>query len=146
MFPRAPDQNRANFSAKPSPYRAPWPESGLLRKVSPSTQTCTESWRIFALLCRICTTSQWKCCVIHDRLSFAVLLRSTATARRFTRGVWAQVSAALFCHCAASKSARMSQKERPTFYVQELNKTQWEVPERYQQLCPVGSGAYGSVW
>ncbi|XP_051967021.1 mitogen-activated protein kinase 14B-like isoform X2 [Xyrauchen texanus] len=39
----------------------------------------------------------------------------------------------------------MSQKERPTFYRQELNKTIWEVPERYQNLSPVGSGAYGSV-
>ncbi|XP_039971944.1 mitogen-activated protein kinase 14B isoform X1 [Xiphias gladius] len=39
----------------------------------------------------------------------------------------------------------MSQKERPTFYRQELNKTVWEVPERYKNLSPVGSGAYGSV-
>uniref|UniRef100_A0A668AHL4 mitogen-activated protein kinase n=1 Tax=Myripristis murdjan TaxID=586833 RepID=A0A668AHL4_9TELE len=39
----------------------------------------------------------------------------------------------------------MSQKERPKFYRQELNKTIWEVPERYQTLSPVGSGAYGSV-
>uniref|UniRef100_A0A7N9D966 mitogen-activated protein kinase n=1 Tax=Macaca fascicularis TaxID=9541 RepID=A0A7N9D966_MACFA len=39
---------------------------------------------------------------------------------------------------------KMSQ-ERPTFYRQELNKTIWEVPERYQNLSPVGSGAYGSV-
>ncbi|XP_060713993.1 mitogen-activated protein kinase 14B isoform X2 [Tachysurus vachellii] len=39
----------------------------------------------------------------------------------------------------------MSQKERPAFYRQELNKTFWEVPERYQNLAPVGSGAYGSV-
>ncbi|KAK2113154.1 40S ribosomal protein S26 [Saguinus oedipus] len=39
----------------------------------------------------------------------------------------------------------MSQ-ERPTFYRQELNKTIWEVPEGYQNLSPVGSGAYGSVW
>ncbi|XP_061074859.1 mitogen-activated protein kinase 14A-like [Conger conger] len=39
----------------------------------------------------------------------------------------------------------MSQKERPTFYRQELNKTIWEVPERYQSLSPVGSGAYGTV-
>uniref|UniRef100_A0A8C4RK85 mitogen-activated protein kinase n=1 Tax=Erpetoichthys calabaricus TaxID=27687 RepID=A0A8C4RK85_ERPCA len=31
------------------------------------------------------------------------------------------------------------------FYRQELNKTVWEVPERYQNLTPVGSGAYGSV-
>uniref|UniRef100_A0A671NMD4 mitogen-activated protein kinase n=1 Tax=Sinocyclocheilus anshuiensis TaxID=1608454 RepID=A0A671NMD4_9TELE len=33
----------------------------------------------------------------------------------------------------------------PTFYRQELNKTIWEVPERYQSLSPVGSGAYGTV-
>ncbi|KAM8830374.1 mitogen-activated protein kinase 14B-like isoform 1-T1 [Synchiropus picturatus] len=39
----------------------------------------------------------------------------------------------------------MSQKERPNFYRQEVNKTIWEVPERYQNLSPVGSGAYGSV-
>uniref|UniRef100_A0A4W4EUN6 mitogen-activated protein kinase n=1 Tax=Electrophorus electricus TaxID=8005 RepID=A0A4W4EUN6_ELEEL len=39
----------------------------------------------------------------------------------------------------------MSQKERPTFYRQEVNKTIWEVPVRYQNLSPVGSGAYGSV-
>ncbi|KAL7884979.1 hypothetical protein AOLI_G00077490 [Acnodon oligacanthus] len=39
----------------------------------------------------------------------------------------------------------MSQKERPTFYRQEVNKTIWEVPLRYQSLSPVGSGAYGSV-
>uniref|UniRef100_A0A674MKE8 mitogen-activated protein kinase n=1 Tax=Takifugu rubripes TaxID=31033 RepID=A0A674MKE8_TAKRU len=34
---------------------------------------------------------------------------------------------------------------RSGFYRQELNKTVWEVPERYQNLTPVGSGAYGSV-
>ncbi|XP_026121140.1 mitogen-activated protein kinase 14A-like isoform X1 [Carassius auratus] len=39
----------------------------------------------------------------------------------------------------------MSQKERPTFYRQEVNKTIWEVPVRYKNLSPVGSGAYGSV-
>uniref|UniRef100_A0A673N4F4 mitogen-activated protein kinase n=1 Tax=Sinocyclocheilus rhinocerous TaxID=307959 RepID=A0A673N4F4_9TELE len=39
----------------------------------------------------------------------------------------------------------MSQKERPTFYRQEVNKTIWEVPVRYQNLSPVGSGAYGTV-
>ncbi|KAJ1166068.1 hypothetical protein NDU88_006478 [Pleurodeles waltl] len=30
------------------------------------------------------------------------------------------------------------------FYRQELNKTVWEVPERYTNLTPVGSGAYTS--
>ncbi|CAB1330201.1 unnamed protein product [Coregonus sp. 'balchen'] len=39
----------------------------------------------------------------------------------------------------------MSQKERPKFYRQEVTKTIWEVPERYQTLSPVGFGAYGSV-
>ncbi|XP_059843413.1 mitogen-activated protein kinase 11 [Hemitrygon akajei] len=34
---------------------------------------------------------------------------------------------------------------RTGFYKQELNKTIWEVPERYRNLSPVGSGAYGSV-
>uniref|UniRef100_A0A4W3GIJ5 mitogen-activated protein kinase n=1 Tax=Callorhinchus milii TaxID=7868 RepID=A0A4W3GIJ5_CALMI len=34
---------------------------------------------------------------------------------------------------------------RPHFYKQELNKTIWEVPDRYENLSPVGSGAYGSV-
>ena len=55
----------------------------------------------------------------------------------------------LACFVAAGllvKSAGMSQNERPTFYRQELNKTVWEVPERYHNLSPVGSGAYGSVW
>ena len=28
----------------------------------------------------------------------------------------------------------------------ELNKSVWEVPEQYQNLEPVGSGAYGQVW
>uniref|UniRef100_A0A3B4AGH8 mitogen-activated protein kinase n=1 Tax=Periophthalmus magnuspinnatus TaxID=409849 RepID=A0A3B4AGH8_9GOBI len=35
--------------------------------------------------------------------------------------------------------------ERPKFYRQDVNKTIWEVPERYQNLLPVGSGAYGTV-
>ncbi|XP_069545005.1 mitogen-activated protein kinase 14A isoform X1 [Brachyistius frenatus] len=39
----------------------------------------------------------------------------------------------------------MSQKNRLEFYRQEVNKTIWEVPKRYQTLSPVGSGAYGSV-
>lgn len=34
----------------------------------------------------------------------------------------------------------------PTFYKAEINKTEWEVPDRYQMLSPVGSGAYGQVW
>uniref|UniRef100_A0A6Q2YHF2 mitogen-activated protein kinase n=1 Tax=Esox lucius TaxID=8010 RepID=A0A6Q2YHF2_ESOLU len=40
---------------------------------------------------------------------------------------------------------RVKMSARPGYYRQELNKTVWEVPERYQNLTPVGSGAYGSV-
>ncbi|VVC26317.1 Protein kinase domain,Protein kinase-like domain,Protein kinase, ATP binding site,Mitogen-activated [Cinara cedri] len=31
------------------------------------------------------------------------------------------------------------------YYKIEINKTEWEVPERYQMLTPVGLGAYGQV-
>lgn len=37
-------------------------------------------------------------------------------------------------------------KTKPGFYTVELNKAVWEVPERYTNLTPVGSGAYGQVW
>uniref|UniRef100_A0A0K8TPY2 mitogen-activated protein kinase n=1 Tax=Tabanus bromius TaxID=304241 RepID=A0A0K8TPY2_TABBR len=33
----------------------------------------------------------------------------------------------------------------PKFYKLDINKTEWEVPDRYQSLQPVGSGAYGQV-
>ncbi|KAG5830447.1 hypothetical protein ANANG_G00310720 [Anguilla anguilla] len=46
---------------------------------------------------------------------------------------------ALAALCGEIMSARSG------YYRQELNKTVWEVPERYQNLTPVGSGAYGSV-
>lgn len=32
------------------------------------------------------------------------------------------------------------------YYKIELNKTLWEVPSKYQELTPIGTGAYGSVW
>lgn len=32
-----------------------------------------------------------------------------------------------------------------SFYKIDINRTEWEIPERYQQLQPVGSGAYGQV-
>jgi hypothetical protein len=35
---------------------------------------------------------------------------------------------------------------KPGFYRIELTKTVWEVPERYQDLSPIGTGAYGTVW
>lgn len=53
-------------------------------------------------------------------------------------------SPAFFSSLAHLASEEMS--ARQGFYRQELNKTVWEVPERYQNLTPVGSGAYGSVW
>uniref|UniRef100_A0A8C9VYK3 mitogen-activated protein kinase n=1 Tax=Scleropages formosus TaxID=113540 RepID=A0A8C9VYK3_SCLFO len=34
---------------------------------------------------------------------------------------------------------------RQGFYRQEINKTEWEVPERYRDLRQVGTGAYGTV-
>uniref|UniRef100_A0A8C4HZH5 mitogen-activated protein kinase n=1 Tax=Dicentrarchus labrax TaxID=13489 RepID=A0A8C4HZH5_DICLA len=34
---------------------------------------------------------------------------------------------------------------RPGYYRQEVNKTSWEVPERYRDLRQVGTGAYGTV-
>ncbi|KAK0088137.1 hypothetical protein PV325_013024, partial [Microctonus aethiopoides] len=33
----------------------------------------------------------------------------------------------------------------PMFHKVEINKTEWEVLDRYQMLTPVGSGAYGQV-
>lgn len=48
------------------------------------------------------------------------------------------------CCCCRRRLRKMS--ERGGFYKQDLNKTVWEVPQRYQHLTPVGSGAYGSVW
>ncbi len=35
---------------------------------------------------------------------------------------------------------------RPGYYKAELHKTVWEVPVRYQELTPIGTGAYGTVW
>ena len=35
---------------------------------------------------------------------------------------------------------------QPGYYRVELNKTVWEVPAKYQELTPIGTGAYGSVW
>ncbi|XP_070764139.1 mitogen-activated protein kinase 12 [Enoplosus armatus] len=39
----------------------------------------------------------------------------------------------------------MSKRVRPGYYRQEVNKTSWEVPERYRDLKQVGTGAYGTV-
>lgn len=39
----------------------------------------------------------------------------------------------------------MSKRVRPGYYRQDVNKTSWEVPERYRDLKQVGTGAYGTV-
>uniref|UniRef100_A0A8C6UK22 mitogen-activated protein kinase n=1 Tax=Neogobius melanostomus TaxID=47308 RepID=A0A8C6UK22_9GOBI len=39
----------------------------------------------------------------------------------------------------------MSKRVRPGYCRQEVNKTTWEVPERYRDLRQVGTGAYGTV-
>lgn len=39
----------------------------------------------------------------------------------------------------------MTMRVRPGYYRQEVNKTSWEVPERYRDLKQVGTGAYGTV-
>uniref|UniRef100_A0A673BB26 mitogen-activated protein kinase n=1 Tax=Sphaeramia orbicularis TaxID=375764 RepID=A0A673BB26_9TELE len=39
----------------------------------------------------------------------------------------------------------MSKRVRPGYYRQEVNKTTWEVPDRYRDLRQVGTGAYGTV-
>lgn len=35
---------------------------------------------------------------------------------------------------------------KPGYYTVELNRTVWAVPVYYQNLTPVGTGAYGTVW
>uniref|UniRef100_A0A6Q2X3N6 mitogen-activated protein kinase n=1 Tax=Esox lucius TaxID=8010 RepID=A0A6Q2X3N6_ESOLU len=39
----------------------------------------------------------------------------------------------------------MSVSPGPGYYRQDINKTTWEVPERYRELKQVGTGAYGTV-
>lgn len=41
---------------------------------------------------------------------------------------------------------KKSVQKMPIFYKAEINRTEWEVPDRYQSLTAVGSGAYGQVW
>lgn len=49
------------------------------------------------------------------------------------------------CPCAY-KMASLERSLKPGFYRVELFKTVWEVPECYQDLSPIGTGAYGTVW
>ena len=57
----------------------------------------------------------------------------------------------LFCRkydgvCGKMASPMTERPLKPGFYRVELFKTIWEVPTRYQDLSPVGTGAYGTVW
>uniref|UniRef100_A0AAR2JQ17 mitogen-activated protein kinase n=2 Tax=Pygocentrus nattereri TaxID=42514 RepID=A0AAR2JQ17_PYGNA len=45
----------------------------------------------------------------------------------------------------SNASKTMTNRSRPGYYRQEVNKTVWEVPERYRDLRQVGTGAYGTV-
>lgn len=89
---------------------------------------------------------------IHERrrrISSGVCFRNLGKVFFFTQAARHGTPAAeqkVKSGCRAVGSAGMSHDERPKFYRQEVNKTIWEVPERYQNLSPVGSGAYGSVW
>merc|ERR1712172_462040 len=48
------------------------------------------------------------------------------------------------CHCQAAAAAA-ARAMKSGFHSVELNKTVWEVPERYVNLTAIGSGAYGQV-
>ncbi|KAF0767305.1 mitogen-activated protein kinase p38b-like isoform X1 [Aphis craccivora] len=47
----------------------------------------------------------------------------------------------IYSHRSISANQRFTMK----YYKIEINKTEWEVPDRYQMLTPVGLGAYGQV-
>ena len=40
----------------------------------------------------------------------------------------------------------MDDRDGAVFSREEINKTVWEVPEKYTRLKQIGTGAYGSVW
>lgn len=44
-----------------------------------------------------------------------------------------------------SQTFKMSLRLRAGFYRQEINRTVWDVPERYRDLIQIGTGAYGTV-
>ena len=35
---------------------------------------------------------------------------------------------------------------KPNFYEIETYQSTWDLPERYQELYPLGAGAFGTVW
>ncbi len=43
-------------------------------------------------------------------------------------------------------AVQIDRPAKPGYYKIELHKTVWEVPIRYQELSPIGTGAYGTVW
>ena len=46
----------------------------------------------------------------------------------------------------SSHKMATSQAAQVDYYRVEMSKTVWEVPARYQELTPIGTGAYGTVW
>ncbi|TRY81808.1 hypothetical protein DNTS_008241 [Danionella cerebrum] len=42
-------------------------------------------------------------------------------------------------------TSRMLARTRAGFYRQDINRTVWDVPERYRDLIQIGTGAYGTV-
>ncbi|KPP57100.1 hypothetical protein Z043_125208 [Scleropages formosus] len=46
---------------------------------------------------------------------------------------------------SATVAEAMAFREKRGFHSLEVNKTMWEVPDRYTALKQVGSGAYGTV-
>lgn len=47
---------------------------------------------------------------------------------------------------AAMQSPLKDSPVRPGFHREEIQKTTWDVPQRYAALQAIGSGAYGTVW
>lgn len=47
---------------------------------------------------------------------------------------------------AAMQSPVRNSPVRPGYHRVEVQKTTWDVPERYATLLAIGSGAYGTVW
>ncbi|GLH15314.1 Mitogen-activated protein kinase p38b, partial [Gryllus bimaculatus] len=49
------------------------------------------------------------------------------------------------CNVFVTSIRYPARRNMPSFYKVEINRTEWEVPERYQMLAGLGSGAYGQV-
>lgn len=50
------------------------------------------------------------------------------------------------CAAVSRRGMAIAARSRSGFYRQEVNRTVWEVPERYRDLKQIGTGAYGTVW